>query len=81
MLYNSTKTSAGTVMPLLMGCTMQSRIQECQDSQMSYYDPASQMTYDTRVVGTYSLRTEMTKYNATNVKADQKNTIDDKKNV
>lgn len=81
MLYNSTRTSAGTVMPLLMGCTMQSRIQECLNDQPSYYNPVTQRTYDARVVGTYSLRTEMTKYNATNVKADQKNTIDDKKNV
>lgn len=81
MLYNSTKNSAGAVMPLLMGCTMQSGIQECQDDRPSYYDPFTQRTYDARVVGTYSLRTEMTKYNATNVKADQKNTIDDKKNV
>lgn len=81
MLYNSTKTSAGTVMPLLMGCTMQSMIQECHDDQPSYYDPVSQRTYDARVVGTYSLRTEMTKSGPTNVRADQKNTIDDKKNV
>ena len=61
MLYNSTKTSTGTVMPLLMGCTMQSRIQECLNDQPSYYDPVTQRTYDARVVGTYSLRTEMTK--------------------
>ncbi len=81
MLYNSTKTVAGTVMPLLMGCTMQSRIQEYLNDQPSYYDPVTQRTYDARVVGTYSLRTEMTKSGPTNVRADQKNTIDDKKNV
>lgn len=81
MLYNSTKTSAGTVMPLLMGCTMQSRIQECQDDYPSYYDPVRQRTYDARVVGTYSLKSSMTKSGPTTQKLDKKNAVDDQKNV
>lgn len=88
MLYNSTKTTAGTVMPLLMGCTPVSRIEECTDSMDSYYDPATQRTYDTRTIGTYSLKTTSTSmkgrigsgsYNYS--KTDQKNQIDDQKFV
>lgn len=81
MLYNSTKTSAGTVMPLLMGCTRQSKIAGYADTEMSYYDPVSQMTYESRFVGTRSLKVSMTKVSVSNRKMDQKNEIDDKKSV
>lgn len=84
MLYNSTKTTAGTVMPLLMGCTPASRIEECTDSMESYYDPATQRTYDARIVGTYSLKTSTTtikKGNGHSNLTDRKNQIDDQKSV
>lgn len=81
MLYNSTKTSAGAVMPLLMGCTMQSGIQECQDDRPSYYDPFTQRTYDARVVGTYSLKTTATRLPSKATISDKKNAIDDQKSV
>lgn len=81
MLYNSTKTSAGTVMPLLMGCTRQSRIMESDGLETFYYDPVTQMTYLSRTVGTRSLKSSFTKVSVSNQKLDQKNEIDDKKNV
>lgn len=82
MLYNSSKTSADTVMPLLMGCTMQSIIPEGRDEGRSYYDPESQMTYDMlRAVGTRCLKSSFTKVTVSNSKLDQKNEIDDRKMV
>ena len=84
MLYNSTKTTAGTVMPLLMGCTPVSRIEECTDSMDSYYDPATQRTYDARLIGTYSLKTSTTtikKPHGHSNLTDRKNQIDDQKVV
>lgn len=82
MLYNSTRTSAGAVMPLLMGCTPVSGIETCTDPMDSYYDPMTQRTYDARIVGTYSLKTLMTKTGiGSNQKIDKKNEIDDQKNV
>lgn len=68
-------------MPLLMGCTRQSRIMEGEGLKTSYYDPVSQMTYESRFVGTRSLKVSMTKVSVSNRKMDQKNEIDDKKNV
>ncbi len=84
MLYNSTKTTAGTVMPLLMGCTPVSRIEECTDSMDSYYDPATQRTYDARIIGTYSLKTSATTIKngrGRSTQTDRKNQIDDQKVV
>ena len=86
MLYNSTRTNAGTVIPLLMGCTPVSKIEECADSENSYYDPMTQRTYNARTVGTYSLKTSSTTMKgrgaSTNYnKTDRKNEIDDQKNV
>lgn len=68
-------------MPLLMGCTRQSRIMEDTGLETSYYDPVTQMTYESRFVGTRSLKVSMTKVSVSNRKMDQKNEIDDKKNV
>ncbi len=81
MLYNSTRTNAGAVMPLLMGCTPISRIEEADANQKAVYDPLSQRTYDARVVGTYSMKVVNTKAVGTNVSPDKKNQIDDQKNV
>lgn len=86
MLYNSTKTSVGTVMPLLMGCTKPSRIVAAEDEDKVIYDPMSQTSVmDMRTVGTYSLKTATTKKKTgvgtvANV-PDRKNQIDDQKNV
>lgn len=86
MLYNSTRTSAGAVMPLLMGCTPVSGIEKCEDSVDSYYDPMTQRTYDARTVGTYSLKTSSTTVKGRGASSnanvtDRKNAIDDQKNV
>ncbi len=68
-------------MPLLMGCTRQSRIMESDGLETFYYDPVTQMTYLSRTVGTRSLKSSFTKVSVSNQKLDQKNEIDDKKNV
>lgn len=86
MLYNDTKTSCGTVMPLLMGCTKPQLIETTADTPQ-IYDPITQsVVYDMRTVGTYSLKTSYTTYknssgNMSSNKTDRKNAIDDSKNV
>ena len=60
MLYNQTKTSCGTVMPLLMGCTRPQPIETAADAPQ-IYDPITQsVMYDMRIVGTYSLKSSCT---------------------
>ena len=78
-----TRTANGTIMPLLMGCTQPSKIQTLENEQPVIYDPESQkVVMDLRIVGTKSLKTGRTKPGRTiNEKLDQKNEIDDSKNV
>lgn len=86
MLYNQTRTSCGTVMPLLMGCTKPRPIEVLQQEEPIIYDPIMQIIpIDLRIVGTYSLKSSTTKYRntsgGTGNKTDRKNEIDDSKNV
>ena len=88
MIYSQTRTQAGTVMPLLMGCTRPSPIETMSDEGKIIYDPMTQMSeMNMRVVGTYSLKTHTThvggngKGYAGRNQVDRKNEIDDQKNV
>ena len=81
MLYNQTKTAAGQAMPLLMGCTMPTPIEVETAEHKIIYDPLSQkVVIDMRTVGTKSLKSCYTKMSHIN-KMDQKNEIDDSKQV
>ena len=83
MQYNNTKTSAGQVMPLLMGCTIPTLIEAEEVEHKVIYDPVSQtVVMDLRVVGTKCLKTGSTRpgRNAKE-KTDKKNEIDDSKQV
>lgn len=94
MIYSQTRTQAGTVMPLLMGCTRPSPIETMSDEGKIIYDPMTQMSeMNMRTVGTYSLKSRATnrytKSTATNnsrgtlvgSSPDKKNEIDDQKSV
>lgn len=83
MNYNSQKTSAGQVMPLLMGCTAPTPIEVETVEHKVIYDPTTQkVVMDMRVVGTKSLKTHITHNPKTNGNTgDQKNEIDDQKQV
>lgn len=86
MIYNPTRTQAGTVMPLLMGCTRPSSIETMDNEGKIIYDPMTQISeMNMRVVGTYSLKQHSTRYkNAAGgftLTTDKKNEIDDQKNV
>lgn len=51
MLYNQTRTSCGTVMPLLMGCTKPQSIEALPQEEPIVYDPINQtVVYDMRTV-------------------------------
>lgn len=85
MIYNQTRTQAGTVMPLLMGCTRPSPIETMEDDVRIIYDPMTQRSImNMRYVGTYSLKVRSTHYkkgNGNYSMTDRKNEIDDQKNV
>lgn len=82
MIYSQTRTQAGTVMPLLMGCTRPSPIETMDDEGKIIYDPMTQMSeMNMRIVGTYSLRSHNTNLSPTTFRSDKKNEIDDQKNV
>ena len=74
-------------MPLLMGCTNPSPIEEETTIHNDIlYDPLSQkVVLDMRVVGTKCLKVSSTQYKAPNgsgkAKTDKKNEIDDSKHV
>ena len=86
MTYNHTKTAAGQVMPLLMGCTMPTPIESETVEHKVFYDPQTQkVVMDMRIVGTKSLRSVSTGYTTTSghrsTKTDRQNEIDDTKSV
>lgn len=83
MRYNQTKTAAGQVMPLLMGCTMPEPIETDFVEHKILYDPMTQKAVvDLRALGTKCLKTSHTATGrGTNVKIDKKNEIDDTKYV
>ena len=85
MIYNQTRVN-GAPMPLLMGCTKPSAIQDENNVPSMMYDPISQIVeIDCRILGTKSLKT--THFVAKNSsggrvsKTDKKNEIDDQKSV
>lgn len=84
MIYSQTRTQAGTVMPLLMGCTRPSPIETMDDEGKIIYDPMTQMSkMNMRTVGTYSLKVHATKIPTGKCgnSSDKKNEIDDSKSV
>lgn len=83
MKYNQTKTEAGHVMPLLMGCTIPTLIETEEVEHKIIYDPMTQkVVMDMRVVGTKSLKTHITHNPRTHGNTgDKKNEIDDQKQV
>lgn len=83
MKFNCQKTAAGEVMPLLMGCTMPTPIEAEEVEHKVIYDPMTQrVVMDLRVVGTKCLKTHITHNPKTHGNTgDQKNEIDDSKNV
>lgn len=84
MLYNQTKTAAGQVMPLLMGCTPPTPIEAEEVEHKVIYDPITQkVVMDMRVVGTRSLKQAVTSTGkmGTIKHTDKKNEIDDSKSV
>ncbi|MDR2570190.1 MAG: hypothetical protein LBD23_07815 [Oscillospiraceae bacterium] len=81
MLNNQTNQWNGTPMPLIMGFITPQRIQELENETPIMYDPLSQVVFDMRVVGTKCLRTKMTDKGNQGKWPDQKNEIDDQKNV
>ena len=83
MTYNDTKTNAGQVMPLLMGCTAPIPIEADAVEHKVIYDPVNQrIVMDMKVVGTKCLKTHITHNPKTHGNTgDQKNEIDDRKNV
>lgn len=81
MLYNQTKTSCGTVMPLLMGCTVPSKIQEETNNVSISYNPITQRTeYNMRAVGTKCVKIQASCVGMVN-RPDRKNELDDTKIV
>jgi hypothetical protein len=86
MNYNTKRTAAGQVMPLLMGCTMPQAIEAEPMEEKIIYDPVTQkVVMDLRILGTRCLKVHSTtkKNNfGTNVThQDKKNEIDDQKSV
>ncbi len=82
-MYNNTKTNAGQVMPLLMGCTVPTPIEMDEMEHKVIYDPITQqIIMDMRVVGTRCLKTHITHNPKTHGNTgDQKNEIDDTQNA
>ena len=83
MIYNNTRTDAGQVMPLLMGCTQPVPIEFEEVDHNIIYDPRTQkVVMDLRSVGTKCLKTSHTETGrGKNLKTDKKNEIDDTKYV
>lgn len=82
-MYNSTRTSSGHVLPLIMGFTTPTPIEVEDVENKIFYDPITQkVVMDLRVVGTKCLKTRGTKNPKTHGNSpDMKNEIDDNKNV
>jgi hypothetical protein len=81
-MYNQRIQSTGTHLPLLMGYTRPSQIQEMEKEAPIMYDPVSQTVFDMQKVGTKSLKTSWTKVaGKVNAVADKKNEIDDSKSA
>ena len=73
-------------MPLLMGCTMPTSIEEETSVHSIIYEPYSQkVVMDMRAVGTKCLKVTSTQFRAPNgsgkAKTDKKNEIDDTKHI
>jgi len=82
MLYNQSNQWNGIPMPLLMGFTPSTKIQEIEKETPIIYDPVSQTVFNMRTVGTKCLKTSGTqKGDGKTSYRDSKNEIDDSKNV
>ncbi len=85
MNYNSTRTAAGQVMPLLMGCTMPQAIEVEQMEEKIIYDPMTQkVVMNMRTIGTRCLKIRSTikiVRHTQKCSTDKKNEIDDQKSV
>ena len=87
MKYNQTRVN-GQPMPLLMGCTQPTTIKTVENEPAIMYDEIGQtVVLDFRLLGTRSLKVSTTrKRNPSNPKGiigvrDEKNEIDDRKNI
>lgn len=78
----TTLKSNSRVLPILMGMTTPTAIQEA-DQVTIIYDEVHQIVYDSRTVGTKSLKSHFTlaKGRVGTGKTDKKNEIDDSKTV
>lgn len=70
----------GNIMPLLMNFTTPSPIQEADDIPFTYND-GQQISYEMRMIGTKSFKMGRTKIAPHKDKQDNRNEIDDTKNV
>jgi hypothetical protein len=72
----------GSIMPLLMGFTPSTKIQEVESLPTFVYDDEKQIvSFDMRIVGTKSLKVSSTNYKPGLFRSDKKNEIDDQKNA
>lgn len=81
IMKTSVRTNAGQVMPLLMNFTPFTRIEEADNVKMSYNDLLQIIEYDARSIGTKSLKSSCTKTGRQTSTRDDKNVIDDRKEV
>jgi hypothetical protein len=84
MLQSGVNSSSSVPMPIIMACTNPSKIMEMESAEPIMYDPISQIVYNMRIVGTYSLKNYITGRDGKKSNAgvgDKKNEIDDQKNV
>lgn len=73
------RPNAGRVMPLLMGFTPSTKIEETDNVKMCYNDELQIMEYEARLIGTKCLRNVIS--NKRSGVTDNKNVMDDQKNV
>ena len=79
-------TRCTELFPLLMNFTPATPVEERDGNEKVLYDEIKEIVYDTRTIGTKSLKHKQTKYNKSStgcsIKPDEKvNLIDDKKTV
>lgn len=80
---NTTPVTRGTeLFPLLMNFTPATPIEEWDGNEKVLYDEFNEIVYNTRTIGTKSLKTKMTNVGKNTRKTDGKtNAIDDSKTV
>lgn len=80
---NTTPVTRGTeLFPLLMNFTPATPIEEWDGNEKGLYDEINEIVYDTRTIGTKSLKPKITKVGKYSGKTDgMANVIDDSKSV